>query len=176
MLYTAPLLLGLVCGVYAMLYGMRHHAITPRTPATHPSLAVLNWTVAAAALLAFGAAGAIAQRAGASTLPANIIAGVTATAATVAQIALSRWALTAPRNADDQPTQRLQGLPATILAAIPANGLGRIRYAIDEQAFEAPARALDGTAMHPDDEAVIERIDDDGTAILERWAAVAARL
>jgi membrane protein implicated in regulation of membrane protease activity len=174
--YTVPLLLGLVCGVYAMLYGMRHHTVTPYAPATLPSLAVLNWTVPAAALLAFGAAGAIAQRAGATTLPASIIAGVSATAATVAQIALSRWALTAPRNTDDQPTQRLQGLPATILAAIPANGLGRIRYAIDQQSHEAPARALDGTAMLLGEEVVIERIDTDGTAILERWASVAARL
>lgn len=175
-LYITTLLLGLILGVYTMLYGMRRRASAPGAPALPPWAAVLNWTVPAAALFGFGSLGALAHRADTPPLPAPAIAGVGATIAALIQVALSRWALTAPPFEDDLPAHRLAGLPATVLADIPAGGLGRIRYTLDDTTHEAPARGVGDHIIRPGDDVVIERIEDDGTLVVERWESVEPRL
>jgi hypothetical protein len=175
-LYITTLLIGLIGGVHAMLYGMRQRAAVPGTPALSSWAAVINWTVPAAALFGFGTVGALAHRAGAQSLPAPAIAGIGATIAAVVQVVLSRWALAAPVFEEDLPSHRLPGLPASVLDVIPADGTGRVSYVLDDTTHEVRARSNDGTAIRPGDDVVIERVEDDGTIVVERWDTVEPRL
>lgn len=175
-LYIATLILGLVGGVYAMLYGMRRRAAVPGAPTLPAWAAVINWTVPAAALFGFGTVGVLAQRVAAPALPTPALAGIGATVAALIQIGLSRWALTAPLAAEDAPEHRLQGLPAHVVAEIPALGVGRIRYTLDDAEQLVSARAIDGQPIAAGDDVVIERLDADGTLVVERWATVETRL
>jgi hypothetical protein len=175
-LYISTLLIGLVLGVYAMLYGMRRRAVVPGAPSLPPWAAVLNWTVPAAALFGFGSVGALAHRADTPPIPAPAIAGLGATIAALVQVALSRWALTAPPLEDDAPAHRLAGLPVTVLATIPVGGLGRICYTLDATTHDVAARGVGELSIRPGDDVVIERIDDDGIIVVERWDSVEPRL
>ncbi|MCU0648605.1 MAG: hypothetical protein MUF00_11455 [Gemmatimonadaceae bacterium] len=172
-LYLVSLIGGLLAAVYAMLYGMHRRAAVPGAPRLPGRTALLNWTVPAAALIGFGAVGAIAQRVANNALP---FAGLGAALTAALQVVLSRWALTAPEAVEDQLEHRLQGHPARVTSAIAANGVGRIRFEFDGAEQDAPARAIDAVAIDAGDDVVIDRRADDGTIIVERWATVETRL
>ncbi|MCU0633835.1 MAG: hypothetical protein MUE41_03080 [Gemmatimonadaceae bacterium] len=172
-LYITSLLAGLLAAVYAMLYGMHRKAAVPGAPRLPARAAFLNWTVPAAALIGFGAVGAFAQRMVGNALA---FAGIGAALTAALQVVLSRWALTAPEAIEDQLEHRLQGHPARVVAAIAADGVGRISFEFDGASQEAPARAIDGAPIATGDDVVIDRREDDGTIVVERWATVETRL
>jgi hypothetical protein len=85
-----------------------------------------------------------------------------------------------PEHDPDDPRFRWQGTVAVVTAAIPPGGEGSITFQPSGVADDGPrttrARAIDEGAIADGVEVCIERIDDDGVAIVERWALVEARL
>ncbi|MBC7842581.1 MAG: hypothetical protein H7099_09715 [Gemmatimonadaceae bacterium] len=74
------------------------------------------------------------------------------------------------------PRFAMQGVPALVVAAIPAFGAGQIRLPAHNGASAVvAARSVDGTHIGCDVEVGVERIDD-GVAFVEVWSAIEARL
>jgi uncharacterized membrane protein len=75
------------------------------------------------------------------------------------------------------PRFELQGVPATVVVPIPADGEGLVQLpaglSLREDAI--PARSLDGAPIASGMEVGVERIED-GVAFVEAWSAIEARL
>ncbi|MCA0375872.1 MAG: hypothetical protein LCH84_09405 [Gemmatimonadetes bacterium] len=184
-LYLAFLVGGLVLGVYAMLYGTERRVASPlapherrseHDPAAEPS-ALLNRASVAALAFGVGLAGSLAMRYaqwhwGVVLLLALLSGG----AAYMLQAALiARWAIPSARRDAVDERFLLQGTLAKVVDAAPAEGLGRLVYALDGREFTLPVRALDGRALTAGLEVVIDRIEA-GIAWAEPWALVEQRL
>lgn len=183
----AVLTAGLVMGVFAMLYGterrVRHaRPVTPheRTsehdPATEPS-PFFNLASVAAFSVGFGLTGYLVARYSAWPLAVQVAAAVIAGGAAMAlqSVLIARWAIPAARAEHIDERYVLQGTLAHIIADVPADGVGSLRYALDGREFELPARLLDGEPAASGMDVVIDRVEQ-GVAYVEPWSRVEQRL
>jgi hypothetical protein len=136
-----------------------------------------RWAMLAGALTLSGFLGAISVRlsSSAALLGALVVGGV-AIGALSAQQLVSRLAALPVGDHEIDPRFELQGVPALVVDAIPANGDGFVQLA---DGWDAPApiraRSIDGAAIARGEEVGVERIDG-GVAFVEVWSAIEARL
>lgn len=183
-LFLLSLCLGLVLGVFAMLYGTERRRAAAlaapldnrHDPAREPS-PLFNQASVAAAAFGFGLTGYLIARFGHQSMAIATIAGavVGVLLMGVQALLIARWAIPSARAEQIDERYRLQGTPGRITAAVPAGGEGTVQYVVAEGACEQPARSLTGDAVPAGAEVVIDRIDD-GVAVVEPWADVEQRL
>jgi hypothetical protein len=145
-------------------------------PAAEPS-PFFNMASVGAFSVGFGLTGyLVAHR---TTWPMSaqvIVAGVAGGLAMGLQsLLIARWAIPGARAEHVNERYVLQGTLARVITAIPANGEGRLRYALDGREFELPARDIDGSAIASGSDVVIDRVEH-GVAVVELWARVEQRL
>ena len=189
--YAGCFVAGLLLAVYAMLYGVErpaaaargashsrapHEATAGHDPRTEPR-PLGNVQNVAAFLVLFGAAGYLLHRArpDAPALVAGgaVVAGLVGFA--VSALLLRAWAVPGARREGVDERYLLQGHPATVTRAIPADGAGEIAYDADGRRWTVPARAWDAQPIALGAEVAIDRVED-GVAYVEAWAQVEARL
>lgn len=184
--FLALLVIGLVLGVFAMLYGTEkqathqgkapHERRSEHDPAAEPS-PLFNMASIAAFAFGAGLTGYLLTRGTTFTpllvMTLSVSAGL---AAFILQaLLIARWAIPSARA--DQMDERylLQGTLGIVTSAIPADGEGTMRYALDGKEYTLPARNFEPGAMDAGTEVVIERIEN-GIAYVELWAQVEQRL
>lgn len=186
-LALCALILGLVTGVFAMLYGTERRVRPQPTTLPRPQSGVhdttaepsplLNAASVAAFGVAFGLTGyLVARHTTWSTMLQLVVAGFAGGLALAVQsLLIARWAIPSARA--DQVDERylLQGTLATITREVPAGGTGVLHYMLDGQAFTLPARDTDGAAIMEGSDVVIDRIEL-GIAFVESWSRVESRL
>lgn len=181
------LIVGLVLGVFAMLYGTER-AVTARSvsvpherrsehdPATEPS-PFLNLATVGAFSVAFGlTAYLLARYTGwplAAQLVVSLVVGIVAMV--LQSLLIGRWAIPAARAEHMDERYLLQGTLARVVETIPAAGEGRVSYALDGHQCELSARDIDSSGMVEGTDVVIDRVED-GVAYVELWARVEQRL
>jgi hypothetical protein len=169
--FDVVFLAGLLCAVRVMVAGVE------RDRGADGLVVRTRWAMLAGALTSAGFVGALLMR-----LPA--LRGMGPTAALLAGAggaAAARWlvrrAVAMPVSDHEfDPRFALQGVPATVVEAIPAIGAGLVR--LPSQAGPPvllAARSLNGSAIACDVEVAVERIDE-GVAFVEAWSAIEARL
>lgn len=181
------LILGLILGVWAMLYGTERHVSassvtlpherhTTHDVATEPS-PLFNRASLAAFCFAFGLTGYLVARNTVWSMPTQVVvAGVAGGLAMALQsLLIARWAIPSARAEHIDARYVLQGTLATITVHVPMGGAGRLRYDLDGRDVELPARAMDDAALASGSEVVIDRVED-GVAYVELWTRVEARL
>ena len=181
------LILGLVLGVFAMLYGTERRVRAPAATTPHershahdvaaePS-PLFNLASLAAFAVGFGLSGYVVSRN--STWPISmqvVVAGLAGGIALAVQsLLIARWAIPAARAERVDERYVLQGMLGTIIREVPARGSGVLRYGLDGREFELPARSLDDTALTSGSEVVIDRVEE-GVAFVEPWTLVESRL
>lgn len=184
--FAACFIAGLLLAVYVMLYGVeRPVAVVPRAPheATggHDRRAeprpIVNGQNVAAFLVLFGAAGYLLDRrfplAPVAVLGGAGLAGALGFALSV--VLLTAWAVPSARRDVVDDRYLLQGHPATVTRAIPAEAEGEIAYEADGRRWTVPARSWDGAPIGAAAEVAIDRVEG-GVAYVEEWAQVEARL
>jgi len=172
-------LAGLVLAVGAMLFGVeRTRPSVDGSPTIGARLTVPN--VAAFATV-FGAVGYLLHRySSLGTLAIFVIAAIAGALGVVGAILLvARWAL--PAVAAEVVDERyvLQGHPARVTALV-ADATGapsayEISYEEGGATHRLRAQSLEGTALTPGSEVVIERVEN-GIAYVEAWSVVERRL
>ena len=190
-LYAGCFVAGLLLAVYVMLYGVERPAAAPGGPALvrapHEATAghdprteprpLGNAQNVAAFLVLFGAAGYLLQRA----LPGGPgwpVAGAVVAGGlgfVLSAVLLRAWAVPGARREVVDDRYLMQGHPATVTRAIPAEGAGEIAYEADGRRWTVPARAWDAQPLALGAEVAIDRVED-GVAYVEAWAQVEARL
>ena len=88
---------------------------------------------------------------------------------------IARWAIPGARSDHIDERYLLQGTLASITGDVPKDGVGTLRYALDDREFELPARTLDGEAVASGTDVVIDRVED-GVGYVELWSRVEQRL
>jgi hypothetical protein len=192
-LFLACFVAGLVLAVYVMLHGVERDAATGVTPpppheasgahdpSTEPSV-LFNKQNAAAFLCALGAAGYLLTRFTTLGVPAVVALALVVAGAGVALSAgvLAGWVLPGARRETVDERYLLQGHPARVTAAIPADGQeggrgGEIEYEADGRRYTLRARGWDGKPIPAGADVAIERVEG-GVAYVEQWAVVETRL
>lgn len=172
-LYLTAFIAGLLLGVRIMFFGAerRRRVTEDALPLrrSEPAIAAFLVMVGLAGYL-LTRPGRLAPLAGAGT--ALLLGAVWAALVTRLAIATAR---VRPEHDPDDPRYLLQGHVATVTSAIPAAGAGVILYGDAAAPRSIPARSIDGAAIDAGVEVCIERVDD-GTAFVELWALVEARL
>jgi hypothetical protein len=172
-IFIGLVVVGLIAGVWVMLYGVeRPHQPGEAAPRTFTPLPVLVATFCIVA----GIIGYASERFGlqpASTWLAA--AGVGALAAFVASRVIAAWWTVVPEHDVDDERYVLQGSLGRVVAAIAADNTGKISLESSGHREVLPARGIDDQSMGVGTEVVIERIED-GVAYVEDWAAVEKRL
>lgn len=186
-IYIITLLIGLLLGVSAMLYGTErkrppkeapHERRSEHNPEAEPS-PLFNVATVGAFAFAAGLAGHLLTRYTALGIAAvaGIAAGLGALAFLLQALLIARWAIPGARN--DQVDERylLQGTIGTVTKSIPADdsGIGEIRYSLEGNSYSLPARNFESGAIAAGTDIVIERIEH-GIAYVELWAQVEQRL
>ena len=180
-LFLALFLVGLVLGVGAMLFGVerrRAPAGSAGTPTIGARLTVPNVAAFAAAS---GAAGYLLHR---YTTLGNVALFVLASVAGIlgvvgASLLVARWAL--PAVAAEVVDERyvLQGHPARVPRVIEGASGAAAAYEVSYEEGGAThllrAYSLEGTALDPGSDVVIERVEN-GSAYVEAWSVVERRL
>lgn len=136
-----------------------------------------RWAMLAGALTLSGFIGAVSVRQSPSALLIGaLVLGGVVVGALSAQLLVSRVASMPFSDHEFDPRFALQGVPALVVASIPANGDGFVQLPVGSDA-RAPirARSLDGAAIACGEEVGVERIDG-GVAFVEVWSAIEARL
>jgi hypothetical protein len=181
------LILGLILGVWAMLYGTErqvhaHSALLPHERQTLHDVAaepspLFNRASFAAFCVAFGLTGYVVSRSGAWAVPVQVtVAGLAGGVAMALQsLLIARWAIPSARSEQVDERYVLQGTLATIIDDVPAGGAGRLHYRLDGRDVELPARAMDDSALTLGSDVVIDRVEDD-IAYVELWTRVESRL
>ncbi len=184
--FAVCFLAGLLLSVHVMLHGVErghvpaagppHEQTGAHDPRTEPRPFVNRQSVAA--LLTFlGAAGYLLMRY--SPLAPGAVVGVAAAAGVagflLSGVLLEAWALPSARREVVDDRYLMQGHPATVTRAIPANGEGEIAYEVDGRRWTVTARSWDGAAIGAGADVAIERVEG-GVAYVEQWAQVEARL
>ena len=179
--FLAAFLVGLVLGVHVMMHGVeRVHSALPVRPSAdgrYPASAARP--VLAGFLTVFGFLGYLAHRGRDGLWPAGLAAAFVGgvVGAWIGNLVVRRWAI--PAAIADQPDERfvLMGHFARVTAPIgdAAGTAGTISYEVDGVTHTAGARALDGSAIAPGTDVVIERIED-GVAWVEPWSQVEQRI
>jgi membrane protein implicated in regulation of membrane protease activity len=185
--FVACFVLGLLHAVNVMLHGVERAAPPAgraphepggggHDPRTEPS-ALLNAQNVAGFLTAFGLGGYLLERS--TTLGPGALAAaalvIGAAGATLSIVLLAAWAIPSVRRDVVDERYLMQGHPASVQAAIPADGEGEIVYEADGRRWTVRARSWDGVALAAGTEVAIERVED-GVAYVEQWAQVEARL
>ncbi len=183
----AVLIVGLVMGVFAMLYGTErrvqharaikpHERTSEHDPAAEPS-PFFNLATIAAFSVGFGLTGYFLARY--SAWPAAAQVGVAALAGgaalAVQSVLIARWAIPGARADHVDERYLLQGTLARITSDVPRDGVGMLRYALDNREFDLPARMLDGEPAAAGTDVVIDRVEA-GVGYVELWSRVEARL
>jgi membrane protein implicated in regulation of membrane protease activity len=184
--FLVLLVVGIVLGVFAMLYGTEraaapkndvpHRRHSEHDPTVEPSPA-FNLSSIAALVFATGLSGYLLLRyTSLSTgLTAAIAFTIGAAAFGLQALMIARWAIPSARA--DQMDERylLQGTLGVVTQDIPDGGEGAIRYLLEGRDFAVPARNFEPGAMPAGTEVVIERVEH-GVAFVELWANVEQRL
>ncbi len=184
--FLALLVVGLVLGVFAMLYGTEksesHKGLAPHErrsehdPAVEPS-ALFNPASVAALLFVAGLVGYLMVNQ--TSMPRGAVVAIAVSsgllAFTLQSLLIARWAIPSARA--DQMDERylLQGTLGVITEDINDSDMGFVRYAIDGMEYTLPARNFESGDMAAGTDVVIERIEN-GVAYVELWAQVEQRL
>lgn len=181
LLFLGLFLAGLILGVGAMLFGVERQR-PPLRGAGAPTIgARLTIPNVAAFAAASGATGYLLHRY--STLGSATVFVIAAAAGALgvvgASLLVARWAL--PGVAAEVVDERylLQGHPAHVTRVLDGRAGASAAYEISYQEGGTTrflrARSLEGTALLPGSDVVIERIED-GDAWVEAWSVVERRL
>ena len=183
----AVLIVGLVMGVFAMLYGTErrvqharpvkpHERTSEHDPAAEPS-PFFNLASVASFCVGFGIVGYVLARNSAWPIVAQLLGAMSAgsVAITVQYVLITRWAIPGARADHMDERYLLQGTLARITRDVPQDGVGMLRYALDDQECDLPARMLDGEPAAAGTDVVIDRVED-GVGYAELWSRVEARL
>lgn len=170
----AVLSIGLILGVYAMLYGTER--LSAHGPAVEPS-PLFNRATFAACCVGFGlSAYLLASRTSLSTIAQlGIALAIAAAAFAVQTLLIAKWAIPGARAEQVDERYALQGTLAQITTDVPEFGIGMLRYALDDGTFELPARDINGDVMTAGTDVVIDRVEN-GVAFVESWVHVEKRL
>lgn len=181
----ALLTLGLLLGVFAMLNGTQrrvrdtvapHERRSEHDPAAEPS-ALLN--IASIAAFSVGAGLTVYLVARASALPwwAVTLVGIAAGGLALAlqSLLIARWAIPSARSEHVDHRYLLQGTIGEVLRTVLPGAEGRMRYTLDGQSYDIPARSVTDAMLPAGSEVVIDRVED-GVAYVESWAVVEQRL
>jgi hypothetical protein len=181
------LIVGLVLGVFAMLYGTErrvrstaapkpHERTSEHDPAAEPS-PLFNLASAAAFSVGFGLTGYLVTRYTSWPMSSRVvIAGVAGGLAMALQsLLIARWAIPGARAEHVDERYLLQGTLARITQDVPFGGEGALRYVLDDQTCELAARDIDGGAIAAGTDVVIDRVEH-GVAFVESWVRVEQRL
>ena len=182
-LFLGLFLAGLVLGVGAMLFGVERKrapakGATNATPTIGARLTVPNIAAFAAGS---GAAGYLLDRYSTlEDLAVFLIAGAAGVLGVVgASLLVARWALPAVASEVVDERYILQGHPARVTRIV-ADATGaptayEISYEDGGDTHFVRAYSVEGSALTPGSEVVIERIED-GSAWVESWSVVERRL
>lgn len=169
--FDVVFLAGLVVSVRVMVAGVE------REQALGRMVVRSRWAVLAGMLTLSGFLGALCVRIPvARTLTAIAVLLGLALGALSARFLVSRAAAMPVTDHEFDPRFSLQGMPATVIAAIAEEHDGLVQLpAGASQVSPIRARSLDGKAIAAGVEVGVERIDD-GVAYVEEWSAIEARL
>ena len=181
-IFLALFVTGLILGVGAMLFGVERQRVSAGGSDGAPTIAArLTVPNVAAFAAASGAMGYLLHRY--STLGSATAFVVAAAAGTVgvigASLLVARWAL--PGVAAEVVDERylLQGHPARVTRVLDDQAGAEAAYEISYQDGGSTrllrARSLEGTALLPGSDVVIERVEN-GDAWVEAWSVVERRL
>lgn len=178
-LFLGLFLAGLVLAVGAMLFGVeRTRPSASGSPTIGARLTVPN--VAAFATIS-GAVGYLLHRySSLGTAATFVIAAIAGAVGVIgASLLVARWALPAVAAEVVDERYLLQGHPARVTALI-GDGSGapsayEISYEEGGATHQLRAQGIDGAALAPGSEVVIERVED-GIAYVEAWSVVERRL
>lgn len=136
-----------------------------------------RWAMLAGALTLSGFLGAISVRlSSSSALVGALVLGGVVIGALSAQLLVSQITSMPAGEHEWDPRFELQGVPALVVDAIPADGDGFVQL---PAGWDAPApiraRSIDGAAIARGEEVGVERIDG-GVAFVEVWSSIEARL
>ncbi|HEY0971361.1 MAG TPA: hypothetical protein VGE02_10395 [Gemmatimonadales bacterium] len=170
-IYIAPLIAGLLLGVYFMSTGVERERPGGATRVALPLPA------AGAFLTVFGLVGYLLLRYTAlgdvSGVMIALVSGLGAAAGALALV--TGWAIPSAAVDPVDPRYVLQGTPASVTRAITADRDGEVSYETDGARYATVARSFDGSSHEVGEEVVIDRIED-GIAYVEAWALVEQRL
>jgi uncharacterized membrane protein len=170
--YDVVFLAGLMLSVRVMVSGVE------RERSAGHSVVRTRWAMLAGALTLSGFLGALLTRLGVSSRGTLALVTVGAViAGVVSARVLVRQAVAMPVSDHEfDPRFELQGVPALVVEAIPADGVGAVRLpGLSGAERRLAARSLDGSPIARDVEVGVERIED-GVAFVEAWSAIEARL
>lgn len=169
--YLISFILGVLLAVRLLFFGAERRKRADDFPLRRSEPAALAF------LLAAGLAGYLLtpnRSLSAAAVFLMTLAVGAASSAIVVRLAIAT-ARIQPEHTEDDPRFMYQGRVAVVSEAIPAAGIGEIRFA--DAPVHLGIRARDGTgcAIGVGEEVCIERMDD-GVAVVERWSLVEARL
>ena len=170
--FIASFLLGLLLGVYGMLYG------ATRPTALGGLRARMNVPLLGGFATVFGATGYLLTRYATLGAPLRtLVAAVAGAAGALGAIALvTKWAIPSAANDVEDERYALQGHLGRVTRETGASSPGAIVYEEEGTTYEVPALVLDdGPPIPAGTEVVIERIEG-GVAYVEAWAKVEERL
>jgi len=178
--FLATFVAGLGLAVYSMLHGVERSRKPRKTQASRaptpkrPS-AFFNAPAGSAFGIVLGATGyMLVTRTGIGVWTIFAIALVIAAAATAGMIVLmSKWAL--PYSGVESFDELIQGQLARVTRPISALGTGEISFDVDGVHHTFVAQSINGEEIPSDAEVVIDTIEN-GTARVEPWSEVEARL
>jgi hypothetical protein len=164
-------LAGLLCAVRVMVAGVE------RDRGAGGLVVRSRWAMLAGALTSAGFLGAVLTRLDTVRGLVLAVALVAAAAGALTARVLVRRAVAMPVSDHEfNPRFAMQGVPATVVEAIPPTGAGVV--SLPSRAGPprlVAARSLNGGAIACNVEVAVERIDD-GVAFVEAWSAIEARL
>lgn len=165
-------LAGLLLSVRVMVAGVE------RGVSAGQSIVRARWAMLAGAATLGGFVGSIVARTTVTSLTLWGSVFVSALIGAWSARSLVRRAAAMPVSDHEfDPRYELQGVPATVVQAIPADGDGLVRLpsGVVPGDVAIPARSLDGVPLERGIEVGVERIDG-GVAFVEAWTAIEARL
>jgi membrane protein implicated in regulation of membrane protease activity len=170
--YLALLLLSLLAGVYAMLFGVNASSPDERPSRLRRSLPGLAVAGMGAAIVGYLLT---RQEAMASTAILLVTLGIGVVLFILATWFLHRWALSAEIDPATEIAEELQGTLAQVVRDIRPTAVGEIRYELHGKRYSAAARSIEGTSIPAGTDVVIDRIEQ-GVASVEPWAVVEQRI
>lgn len=170
--FNLVFLAGLLVGVRVMVSGVE------RRRGSGDAVVRSRWAMLAGALTLSGFVGSALLRLGVASALVGACVLVAAVAGTAGALVLVRRAAAMPvHDHEFDPRFELQGVPALVVADIPASGDGLVLLPDGLRVSGAPirARSLDGLPIARGVEVGVERIDEE-VAFVETWSAIEARL
>ena len=180
-LFVASFIVGLVLGVIAMFFGVERSSGAPAgTIFGHDPRQIsarLHVPVIASFATLFGATGYLLVRYAALAPVVDVVlaAAVGAAGAVGAVLLVAKWAVPSARQEVVDERYLLQGHLARVSQPIQPGAAGEIVFEADGVRHTTRAVAVDGSALEPDTDVVIERIEG-GVAYVEPWTVVERRL